>query len=118
MSFNPYDLLGLDRSATIKDIKTAYKEKSLLYHPDKEGSDVEKFANCTTAKNLLLDTERRKTYDRGGWNLVNQRDDILRQREQQNIPKCESITLSSQITIKQIRQYGSSSFYSCCTNIG
>ena len=102
MNFNPYELLGLNRDATNKDIKTAYKEKSLLHHPDKDSGNSEKFANCTVAKDLLLDSDRRNTYDRGGWNLVKQRDDMIRQREQQNVPKCESITLSSQITIKQI----------------
>ena len=35
MSFDPYSILSIDRSATNKDIKSAYRKKSLKYHPDK-----------------------------------------------------------------------------------
>mmetsp|Transcript_25142 Transcript_25142/g.47268 ORF Transcript_25142/g.47268 Transcript_25142/m.47268 type:complete len:609 (+) Transcript_25142:262-2088(+) len=35
MSFDPYEILSIDRSATTKDIKSAYRKKSLKYHPDK-----------------------------------------------------------------------------------
>lgn len=32
---DPYASLGLETSATDKDVKRAYRQKSLLYHPDK-----------------------------------------------------------------------------------
>ena len=35
MTFDPYEILSIDRSATTKDIKQAYRKKSLKYHPDK-----------------------------------------------------------------------------------
>jgi len=35
MSFDPYEILNIDRAATTKDIKSAYRKKSLKYHPDK-----------------------------------------------------------------------------------
>jgi translocation protein SEC63 len=33
--FDPFDILGVDRSATEKEIKKAYRKLSLQYHPDK-----------------------------------------------------------------------------------
>ena len=33
--FNPYDVLGLSRSATDKDIRQAYKKLARHWHPDK-----------------------------------------------------------------------------------
>jgi len=33
--FDPFDILGLERSATDKEIKKAYRKLSLQYHPDK-----------------------------------------------------------------------------------
>lgn len=37
MPFDPFQILGLDTSATEKEIKKAYRKLSLLYHPDKVG---------------------------------------------------------------------------------
>lgn len=33
--FDPFEILGLDHSATDKEIKKAYRKLSLMYHPDK-----------------------------------------------------------------------------------
>jgi DnaJ-class molecular chaperone len=33
--FDPYDILGLDQNATLREIKKAYRKLALEYHPDK-----------------------------------------------------------------------------------
>jgi DnaJ family protein A protein 2 len=43
-----YDLLGIGKDATDKDIKKAYRKKALKEHPDK-GGDEEKFKEITKA---------------------------------------------------------------------
>lgn len=43
-----YDLLGIQKDATDKDIKKAYRKKALKEHPDK-GGDEEKFKEITRA---------------------------------------------------------------------
>ncbi len=101
MTFNPYAILGLDRSATDKEIKSAYKEKSLQHHPD-IGGDDDMFANCTAAKNLLLDRERRRAYDRGGWELVKRFDEMKREQEHRDMPKCDNFHIGHQITLRQL----------------
>lgn len=63
-----YTLLGIKRSATQKEIKKAYRSKSLEYHPDKnkEEGAAEKFAEIAYAYEVLTDEEKKKIYDRGG----------------------------------------------------
>ena len=43
-SFDPYNILSLDRGATDKQIKKAYKLKALEFHPDKNIGDEAKAA--------------------------------------------------------------------------
>lgn len=35
---NPYERLGLERGATMEEVKRAYRKKMRLYHPDKTGT--------------------------------------------------------------------------------
>jgi len=63
-----YKLLGISRRATKKEIKKAYRQKSLEFHPDKnkaEGS-ADKFAQINRAYEALSDEETRSIYDRQG----------------------------------------------------
>lgn len=49
-----YDLLGVKKDATDKEIKKAYRKKALKEHPDK-GGDEDKFKEITKAQTILLD---------------------------------------------------------------
>ena len=63
-----YKLLGISRDATQKEIKKAYRQKSLEFHPDKnkEEGAAEKFAEIARAYEVLTDEDKKKIYDRHG----------------------------------------------------
>lgn len=63
-----YEVLGLGRGASSAEIKKAYRQLSLKYHPDKNPSDdaAAKFAEVASAYEILSDEEKRDTYDRYG----------------------------------------------------
>ena len=61
-----YDILGVSKDATLKEIKSAYKELSKKYHPDKEGGDQEKFKEINNAYRILSDEAMRNDYDLTG----------------------------------------------------
>ena len=60
-----YKILGIKRSATVKEIKKAYRMKSLEHHPDK-GGDAETFAEIARAYEVLSDEETKEIYDMHG----------------------------------------------------
>lgn len=57
-----YHVLGLPRSATPEQIKTAYRRLALRYHPDK-GGDAEIFKQVSNAYQILSNPELRRRYD-------------------------------------------------------
>lgn len=65
MSADYYKLLGVEKNATIDEIKKAYKKLALKYHPDrnKDPQDQEKFKEITQAYNTLSDPEKKRQYD-------------------------------------------------------
>jgi len=67
MNKDYYGILGIDRLATNEEIKRAYKQKALQYHPDKNRDDVDaekKFTEISEAYELLSDPSKRLMYDR------------------------------------------------------
>ena len=60
---NLYELLGIDKTATPKEVKKAYKDKSKLHHPDKENGNEELFKRLQEAYTVLIDPLSRKMYD-------------------------------------------------------
>ena len=65
---DPYTVLGVPRSASEKDIKSAYRKLAKKYHPDQNPDDPSahaKFAEATNAYDLLNDKDKRGQYDRG-----------------------------------------------------
>ncbi|KAG4972386.1 DnaJ subfamily B member 9 [Glycine soja] len=66
-SESPYDVLGVSPSATVDQIKKAYRKLALKYHPDvnKEDKAQEKFMRIKHAYNTLLNSRSRKKYDSG-----------------------------------------------------
>ena len=64
-----YAVLGLDESATDREIKAAYRKLSLKHHPDK-GGEVAKFKQVSNAYEVLSDGEKRALYEAGGMDAV------------------------------------------------
>ncbi|KAF9361864.1 DnaJ- protein scj1 [Mortierella sp. AD094] len=64
-----YKVLGLTRSASVKDIKKQYKMLSKKYHPDKNPGNKEaeeKFVEVAAAYEVLSDKDKKSIYDRYG----------------------------------------------------
>jgi curved DNA-binding protein len=66
-----YQLLGVPKTASEKDIKNAYRKLARKYHPDLNPNDTEsnkKFQQLNEANEVLSDPEKRKKYDQYGEN--------------------------------------------------
>lgn len=64
-----YEILGIPRDATEQEIKKAYRQMALKYHPDRNPNNKEaeeKFKEATEAYSVLIDKEKRAMYDRYG----------------------------------------------------
>ncbi|MXP44389.1 DnaJ C-terminal domain-containing protein [Allopontixanthobacter sediminis] len=65
---DPYTTLGIPRSATDKDIKSAYRKLAKELHPDRNKDNpnaTERFSAATQAYDLLSDKDQRARFDRG-----------------------------------------------------
>ncbi|MBK3777645.1 DnaJ domain-containing protein, partial [Azospirillum brasilense] len=65
---DPYQILGLPRSASADDIKKAYRKLAKEFHPDlKPGNaaNEERFKEISAAYTLLSDSDKRARFDRG-----------------------------------------------------
>ncbi|HJQ54619.1 MAG TPA: molecular chaperone DnaJ [Gemmatimonadaceae bacterium] len=64
-----YQTLGVARSASDAEIKTAYRKLAMTYHPDRNNGSKdaeEKFKEITEAYDVLRDPDKRAMYDRYG----------------------------------------------------
>jgi curved DNA-binding protein len=64
-----YDILGLSKTATQKEIRSAFRKLAAKYHPDRNPDDSsaeEKFKELNEAYTVLSDSEKRKFYDQYG----------------------------------------------------
>jgi molecular chaperone DnaJ len=65
-----YEILGVSRSASVEEIKSAYRKAALKWHPDRNPeskSEAEvKFRECTEAYSVLSDAQKRQVYDTYG----------------------------------------------------
>ena len=63
-----YETLGVDKSASEAEIKSAYRKLAKKYHPDlnKEAGAAEKFKEISEAYEVLGNADKRKTYDQFG----------------------------------------------------
>ncbi len=63
-----YEVLGVDKSASVGDIKSQYRKLALKFHPDrnKSGEAAEHFKEISEAYAVLSDPQKRQTYDQYG----------------------------------------------------
>ena len=64
-----YDVLGINKSASPEQIKSAYRKLAVKYHPDKNKGDKaseEKFKEASEAYHVLSNSERKQNYDNFG----------------------------------------------------
>lgn len=69
MSKNYYDVLGIEKIATPKEIKKAYRTLAMKYHPDTNPNDKnaeDKFKEIAEAYEILKDSTKKKNYDMFG----------------------------------------------------
>ena len=83
-----YKILGVDKGATEKDIKAAYRKLARQYHPDLNPNDTEankKFQQINEANEVLSDAEKRKKYDKYGenWQHGEEHEQYAQQQRQQ-----------------------------------
>lgn len=66
---DPYEVLGVSRSADEAAIKAAFRKLAILHHPDKNPGDSEaqsRFKEINQAYQILSDADKRAAYDRFG----------------------------------------------------
>eukprot|EP00392_Amoebophrya_sp_AT5.2_P014877 g15048.t1 len=63
--FDPYRLLGVQKSAGADEIRRAYKKLAVRHHPDK-GGDPEEFKKINRAYEILSDPKQKRQYDSFG----------------------------------------------------
>ncbi|KAL5010504.1 hypothetical protein ScPMuIL_012809 [Solemya velum] len=66
VEYDPFIELEIDRGASAKEIRKAYRSLSRLYHPDKETGDAKKFMRIAKAYAALTDEESRKNWEEHG----------------------------------------------------
>ena len=76
MNDDYYNILGLDRNASDKDIRSAYRRLARKHHPDVNPGDPEaeeKFKKINQAYQVLSDSQNKEKYDQYGsnWNINN-----------------------------------------------
>ncbi|NP_001149722.1 chaperone protein dnaJ 16 isoform X1 [Zea mays] len=70
---DPYEVLGVGRTATDQEIKSAFRRMALKYHPDKNGDDPvasDRFQEVTFSYNILSDPDKRRQYDTSGFDAI------------------------------------------------
>jgi molecular chaperone DnaJ len=86
---NFYDILGIKKDSSEKEIKQAYRKLARKYHPDVNAGDKSaesKFKEINAAYEVLSDKDKRKKYDKYGdkWQYADQFEQAEQQQQQQS----------------------------------
>lgn len=89
MARDYYEVLGVAKDASLEQIKTAYREAALRFHPDRvpeaeKKAAEEKFKEVSEAYAVLSDAQKRAIYDQQGQAGLNRnyaREDIMREAD-------------------------------------
>lgn len=91
---NNYEILGLDHQSTLEQIKSAYRQLSLKWHPDKlnhpdhlaknREEAEEKFKEINKAYQILSDSNLRTMYDINGDDLFKENEQITEEFRKEN----------------------------------
>ena len=65
-----YEVLGVSHTATVEEVKSAYRKAALQWHPDRNPENkseaAAKFRECTEAYSVLSDPQKKQVYDTYG----------------------------------------------------
>ncbi len=81
-----YEILGVDHSASVSEIRNRYKKLAMQYHPDRNLENPnagEQFKKISEAYETLSDPESRKVYDYKLLYVLNQLDNHVKQQKQE-----------------------------------
>ncbi len=82
MAENYYDILGVQKTASMEEIKIAFRKLALLYHPDKNPNTKELFVKILNAYEILSDPISREKYDKG---LFNNKSPSLKRKDKWDV---------------------------------
>ena len=97
--FNPYKILDIDKNYDPESLKIKYKEKALVYHPDRPTGDIDIFKDITKSYLYLLKKYKENIPDK---EIIELKDDFSKFMEEQEKQKKNNILLQdNKFDIKQ-----------------
>ncbi|KAL0215561.1 hypothetical protein P9112_007745 [Eukaryota sp. TZLM1-RC] len=76
---NPFSTLGVTSSASLDEIRTAYRKKAILTHPDRHPDDpsaTARFQQLNEAYNILIDPSRRSQFEQDISTRMTEKEDL------------------------------------------